>query len=272
MAVAGERGAPVFGLAVALDGPPPAPAMRAGADAGVILVAPVSEIVAALLARPGMVRDFVGGETRVFGHRLRRFIEDRALVRIGRGQFAARGHGGEAGAGLDGALVEREVAGAEGQGPAKLVGPGLLALLGPRINEVEADPIRRRPKPVASAPSPATSCSQAEEAKRSSASAAGERDPVDPCAGQIGEARASTEEGFASSVISIPGANPQCASAPHQGGDVAGGISEGGAATEEDRGELRPGSGATHGLDRRGRRWRQASWSTVSRTWLLKSQ
>ncbi len=46
-----------------------APAVRAGADAGISAVAPVSEIVPALLAGAGVVGDFIGGQAGRRGHR-----------------------------------------------------------------------------------------------------------------------------------------------------------------------------------------------------------
>src|SRR5204863_8417038 len=62
VAVARDAGEPIFRLAVALRGVAAAPAVRPGADAGIGIVAPVSEIVPALLAGPGVVGNFVGGE------------------------------------------------------------------------------------------------------------------------------------------------------------------------------------------------------------------
>ena len=48
------------GVAAAVDGEA---AMGAGADAGIFVVAPVDEVVAALGARAGVVGDFVGRQT-----------------------------------------------------------------------------------------------------------------------------------------------------------------------------------------------------------------
>ena len=63
---------------------PAAPAMRARADAGVIPVAPVSEVVAALLARPGVVGDFIGGEARRRGPLLGQLEQVAARVGVER--------------------------------------------------------------------------------------------------------------------------------------------------------------------------------------------
>ena len=72
---------------------------------------------------------------------LGQLVEDRRLVRIARRQLAARGHRGEARAGLDRQLVEREMAGAEAERPLELGRPGRLALAGQRVDQVEADPV-----------------------------------------------------------------------------------------------------------------------------------
>ena len=58
---------PVLGLPVPQRRVPAAPPVRAGADAGVVPVAPVGEVVAAFLARPRVVADFVGRQARGFG-------------------------------------------------------------------------------------------------------------------------------------------------------------------------------------------------------------
>ena len=106
-----------------------APAVRAGADAGIGAVAPVSEIVAALLAGPGVVGDFVGGQAG--GRRSSPGSARRARRRRPGSAGTSsplRGHRGEARAGLDGQLVEREVAGAEGERAAELGPPRRSAL------------------------------------------------------------------------------------------------------------------------------------------------
>ena len=64
VAVAGYRREEILGLAVADGAHAEPPAMRAGADPGIIAVAPVSEVVAAFVAGAGMVADLVGRQAR----------------------------------------------------------------------------------------------------------------------------------------------------------------------------------------------------------------
>jgi hypothetical protein len=123
VAVAGERGEPILRLAVASVARPPRRPCAPG---------PIAEI------GPGSAskRD-CAGSPRPGGHgwRSRRregrpprsspgqLVERGALVRVGGHQLALGGEGGEARAGLDGELVEREVAGAEGERPSELCRP-----------------------------------------------------------------------------------------------------------------------------------------------------
>ncbi len=84
---------------------------------------------------------------------------------------------------------------------------------------------------------------------------------------------ASTEEGLASSVISMPGAKPQCASAASiTAATVSGGISEGVPPPKKIEPSRRPGNAAASCARSASMAARQAAWSTLSRTWLLKSQ
>ena len=64
VAVARKSGEEVLGLAVPHGAHPEPAAVRAGADAGIIAVAPVSEVVPALLAAPRVIADLVGGHPR----------------------------------------------------------------------------------------------------------------------------------------------------------------------------------------------------------------
>ncbi len=66
--------------------------MGAGADAGVIGIAPVSEIVAALLTRRGMVRDFIGREAaRRRSYPASARNRSAAFIGIGGDEIALRG-------------------------------------------------------------------------------------------------------------------------------------------------------------------------------------
>src|SRR5690606_29257850 len=107
--------------------------MRARADAEVIAVAPVGEVVTALGARSGVVADLVGGQAKARG------LLGRGLVQAGRvvlgreDEGAARMLGGEARAGLDGELVKAEMVRREGQRLPQLGAPGLFRLAGPGV-------------------------------------------------------------------------------------------------------------------------------------------
>ncbi len=91
--------------------------MRAGANAGVIAIAPISEIVAAFGAGSGIVGDFISEEPEP-----RRFlggcvIECCGVLRVGQDDVAAGVGGLEGGAGFDGELIERKMIGGESQRP-----------------------------------------------------------------------------------------------------------------------------------------------------------
>ena len=100
------------------------PAMGAGADAGIVAIAPVDEIVPQLLARSGMVRDLVGGKARVAQDRLRRLEKLAGQVLVRHGERAGRVQGVEAGAGLDGELIGRKMAAHMAERSAQLRLPG----------------------------------------------------------------------------------------------------------------------------------------------------
>ncbi len=107
-------------------------------------VAPVGEVVAALGAGPGVVADFVGRQAGGLGHLAGE------LEQVGGGSSSSgvkapcRTIGGEARAGLDGQLVERQMPGAESQRARQLRLPMLGGLAGARVDQVEADPRSKR--------------------------------------------------------------------------------------------------------------------------------
>src|SRR5205814_9980124 len=89
------------------------PSMRAGADAEVIVVAPIRQIVPALAARPGVIRDFVrrqpgDGETPLCD-----FVKTYRAFLIGNEIFATCRAGAERSAWLDRQLVQRQVVAGE---------------------------------------------------------------------------------------------------------------------------------------------------------------
>jgi hypothetical protein len=122
------------GVALAVD---VEAAMRAGADAGIFVAAPIDEIVPALGARPGMVGDFVGGKAGGGAHRLRRIPKQACGVFVGHGELAGRLQRVKRRVGLDRELVEREMFAGFVDRTLELGGPGLRRLPLPRVDEVE---------------------------------------------------------------------------------------------------------------------------------------
>src|SRR5579884_3353723 len=95
MAVAPYRRKEVLGLAMA-DAAQAQPApVSAGTDSGVIAVAPVSEIVPALLARARVIADLVERHSRSRRHRVGQLVERRGRFGVERLELAFRDHAGE---------------------------------------------------------------------------------------------------------------------------------------------------------------------------------
>src|SRR5680860_1589269 len=67
--------------------------MGAGADPGIVMPAPIDEIVPRLRSRPRMVRDLIGGEARLLAELLRQDIHRACSVAV-RHMQAARGMAG----------------------------------------------------------------------------------------------------------------------------------------------------------------------------------
>ena len=111
--------------------------MRAGADAEIILVAPIGEVVPALGAGAGVVGDFVGREAGPSEAVLRRLEKLGGEVVVGHGDVAVRRPRRELRAGLDRQLVERQMRPGEGQRLVELRRPGVERLVGPRVDQVE---------------------------------------------------------------------------------------------------------------------------------------
>ena len=86
-------------------------AMRAGADAGIIVAAPIEQVVARLRSRPRVVRHLVSGQPRFLAKLLRQLVERAAASPFGIAQRARGVARGERRALLDGELIEREVVG-----------------------------------------------------------------------------------------------------------------------------------------------------------------
>ena len=108
------------GVALAVD---VEAAMRAGADAGVFVRAPVDEIVPALGAGPRVIGNLVGGEARGGADLLRGVVERAREVLVGHRELAGRTQRGERRVGLDGELIEREMLGGLGERALELGAP-----------------------------------------------------------------------------------------------------------------------------------------------------
>src|SRR5687768_11850262 len=124
---------------MALDALPEAASVRAGADARIVAITPVSEVVAALLAWPGVVADLIGGEAGRRGASGGQLVERRGAVGIESLQLTRGGERGEARAGLDGQLVQRQMGGAERQCLVERRAPRGLRIAGQSVNQIEAD-------------------------------------------------------------------------------------------------------------------------------------
>src|SRR3546814_5842884 len=93
--------------------------VRTGTDASIVAIAPIRQIMPALLPRPRMVRYLVARQAGGARHRLRRVEQVGGGVAVGDDELALRRQRREARARLDGELIERQMAGAEGQRRAK---------------------------------------------------------------------------------------------------------------------------------------------------------
>ena len=114
--------------------------VRPGADPGVILVMPIGEVVAALLAGTGVVGDFVGRQARGGGKFASEGEQVGRLVIVERNEIALADHRREAGAGFDRQLIEREVRSAETERLFELCLPLSRCLAGQGVNQVERYP------------------------------------------------------------------------------------------------------------------------------------
>ncbi len=141
VALALHQGGPGLRRAVAAGGEQRAvhrdAAVRAGADAGVVAVAPVGQVVAALRTRAGVVGDLVGVQAVGGGLLGGGLVEGGGVLALGQHQGALAVQRLEGGAGLHGELVERQVVGGERQRLAQLRAPGGQRLLRAGVDQVE---------------------------------------------------------------------------------------------------------------------------------------
>ena len=118
--------------------------MRAGADAGIFAVAPIDEVVAALAAGAGVVRDFVGRQPARLGHFPRRLEQGEAQILVRQLELAGVAQAFENRVRLDGQLIERDVVAGIVERLGELAAPFRFALPRPAVNEIEAEARKQR--------------------------------------------------------------------------------------------------------------------------------
>src|SRR5512144_2917981 len=115
--------------------------MRAGADASIVMTAPIEEVVARLGAGPRVVRDFVGRQSGSLAQLLRDGIKLAGKLALRNTQRACGMARRKRRALLDGQLIEREVIGDMIERVVKLPAPLARGLPLARIDEVEGDAV-----------------------------------------------------------------------------------------------------------------------------------
>ena len=115
--------------------------MRARADAGIIAIAPIDQIVPAFRTGPGMIGNLIGGQTGGLGHFLRRLVEISRQVIIRNHQRTGLVQQRERRFRFDGQLIERQMIGAERQRLAQFIAPLCIALAGTGIDQVQGDAV-----------------------------------------------------------------------------------------------------------------------------------
>ena len=118
--------------------------MRARADAGIFVIAPVDEIVPALGARPRVIGDLVGRQAARRRDLLRHVVERARAIVVRDDELAGRVQRGERRVLLDGELIEREMLGGFGDRALELGAPRLRRLARPRVDEIERIALERR--------------------------------------------------------------------------------------------------------------------------------
>src|SRR3546814_16937143 len=88
MSVTRYGGKPVFRLFASEACPAQPPAVRSGTDAQIVLIAPIYQIVAALLTRPGVVADLISRNASRSRQCASHLEQIGGLVRTGGGAFA----------------------------------------------------------------------------------------------------------------------------------------------------------------------------------------
>ena len=114
-----------------------APAVRSGADSGVILIAPVGEVVPTLIANPGMVADLIGREPRGDCHFASQGKQVRRSIVLQWDKVAEPDHRLKSRARLNCQLVQRQVSRAQCKCALQFLSPTSFVLPGAGIDEVE---------------------------------------------------------------------------------------------------------------------------------------
>ena len=117
--------------------------MRARADAGIFLAAPVDQIVLALGAGSGVVGNLVGRQAVLRADFLRHVVERARHRLVRRLQFARRVQAEERRAFLDRELIERQMFGGFRNRELQFVGPHLRRLVGAGVDQVERVAVER---------------------------------------------------------------------------------------------------------------------------------
>ena len=113
------------------------PAMSAGPDAGILAVAPIEQVVAALGARPRVVGNLVGGQTRCCAGLEGEVVERACGVVVRHDELAGVRQRRIGRVLLDGELVEREMLCRLADGPFQFAAPRLRRLARPCVDQVE---------------------------------------------------------------------------------------------------------------------------------------
>src|SRR5215470_12263484 len=112
-------------------------AVGARADAGPLAIAPIGQIVLALLARLSVVGDLVGWQSRGPRQVLRQRVEVSRCLSIWDAQLPAPVERCERRVRLDRELIERQVPARQRQGSPEFLTPGAQRLAWPRVNHIE---------------------------------------------------------------------------------------------------------------------------------------
>ena len=118
------------------------PAMRARSDPDPVAGPPVGQIVAAFLARPGVIGDFIGRHAGLRHDPVCFKEQVGGVIILHRQGLAAPRAGEEHGAGLDGQLIDRHMGDAKIERLMKFVPPALQALVLSGVDQVDRKPVK----------------------------------------------------------------------------------------------------------------------------------